>query len=239
MRKLLLILFACFFACAGCAEEPDGTIVMNEETIENFFEKDKKSWDPGMNLNLLTDQPVVEAEIPGVEPGMIRVQGTLKSHGAYVFKGQSPIMNRGGTFSKSVYGMLGPAGDGGNAWFYADFNPANGQIVNARAYMYGVMTGVCDLREAVNQNYGQMTQKQINLNIGGYCLFPQTSGAAMQFAIFIKGNRGNVFTEPFDIEYILEDSSNIFTIPENPQSVNAIFDYGTGRAGITPGGNAR
>lgn len=239
MKKLLCMLPLCALLCSSCAETPDGTIVMNEETIENFFEKDKKSWDPGLKLNLVKDQPVVAAEIPGVAPGMVRLQGSLASAGTYVFKGDEGDETRGGTIEKSVYGMLGPAGEAGNAWFYADFNPSTGEIVNARAYLYGVMEGVCDLRESVNGNYGEISPEKLALNIGGYCLFPEMQGQAMQFAIYATGRRGATFAAPFPVRYILDDTADIFSIPENPMQNKNIFDFGTGQAGITPGGNAR
>lgn len=232
MKKLLWALSFCLLFCAGCAETPDGTFVMNEETVENFFEKDKKSWAPGLDLNLLIDQPVAAAQLPGVSPGLERVEGVLTSYGVYRFRGKSAVAERGGTFSKSVFGMLGPAGDGGNAWFYADFNPASGRIENARVYMYGVMGGVCDLRQRLHEAYGKMNGQEFSLAIEGYCQFPQISGSAMRFAALIRGKP--VPAAPFAVEYILDDTGAIAAMPADPEEVDAVFDYGSGHAELRP-----
>ncbi|MDE6734288.1 MAG: hypothetical protein K2J64_02335, partial [Desulfovibrio sp.] len=59
---------------AACAETPDGTIVLNEETVENFFEGGAlKAWNPPSDLNLVMDQPVTRADIPPVPAGEIRL----------------------------------------------------------------------------------------------------------------------------------------------------------------------
>lgn len=145
--KKLAVAFLLILLVSACAETPDGTIVLNEETVENFFEGGAlKSWAPPSELNLVMDQPVTSAEIPPVTSGMVRLYGTLDSFGPYTttavpqatFPGAA---QRGSTFKNSVYGMLGPAGSGGNAWFYVDIEQNTGQIGNARAYMYGFNGG--------------------------------------------------------------------------------------------------
>ena len=229
MLRAFLLFLVIFLPCA-CAEQPDGTFVMNEETIENVFEKDKLSWNPPAHLNLLIDQPVAQAELPPVPPHSERIYGTLDSSGAYIFDGAG-IRKRGSSFSDSVFGKLGPAGRAGNAWFYADFNPLTGQITDARAYLYGFMGGVCDMRNKTGANFGEVGPAGFLLNIFGPCLFPQISGATMDYALLIKGER-QVSGANFKLRYVIDDSASLENIPENPKKAANIFDSGRGEASI-------
>ena len=226
---------------AACAETPDGTIVLNEETVENFFEGGAlKSWNPPSKLNLVMDQPVTRADIPPVPAGEIRLVGTLDSVGRYTttarpqadFPGAS---KRGSTFSHSVFGMLGAAGTGGNAWFYADIDPASGQISDARAYLYGFNGGVCDLRESAGGSWGEIGPESFLLTIDGYCAFPAESGSTAAYALVIRG-RGNVLAEPgpatLDVTYIVDNNGKFRTVPAHPREFWEIYDYGTGRARV-------
>lgn len=233
MLKTLSIAFI-IIILAACSEKPGGVFVMNEETIENFFEKDKQSWNPPEHLNLLLDQPITQASIPPLPPGLTRLYGVLSSNGAYAFKnGNNAIVDRGSSFKSGEYGMLGPAGKGGNAWFYADFNRQTGEIVDARAYLYGFMGGVCDMREKTRASYGKIGDESFYLNINGPCLFPQISGSTANYALFVQGS-GNLLNAPaqkvFPIEYIVDDTGTILTIPANPSSQGDIYDAGHGRA---------
>lgn len=230
MYKALFSCLALIFL-VSCAEKPDGIIVMNEETIENFFEKDKLSWNPPAHLNLLIDQPVTEAQLPPVPQGLVRIAGTLSSDGSYTYNGDNTsIRSRGSSFSESVFAQLGPAGKGGNAWFYADFNPDTGEIADARAYLYGFMGGVCDMRDATSGSYGQMDRDSFTLNINGPCLFPEVPGATMDFALLIKGASASMNAQNFQLRYIVDDTGMLLEIPASPRQSAAIFDAGNGRA---------
>lgn len=233
MSKFVMAVLAAFLT-VSCAEKPGGVFVMNEETIENFFEKDKQSWNPPLHLNLLHDQPVAEAEIPPVPQNRTRLYGTLDSNGPYVFSGaNTAIKNRGSSFSDSVFGKLGPAGDGGNAWFYADYNPETGQITDARAYVYGFMGGVCDMRNKTDAVFGQVNQSGFILNINGPCLFPQISGSTAAYGLLIQGKAlGQPAGQNFQLRYVINDSYSVQSVPEFPQNSPDIFDSGNGIAWI-------
>lgn len=228
----------CFLALGAalllaCSELPDGTIVMNEETIENFFEGGAlKSWDPPMQLNLLMSQPVVAAEIPPVPPGARRIYGTLASAGPYEFPGvPAYAAGRGSSFHDSVYGELGPAGQDGNAWFYADINPESGEIAQARAYLYGFRGGVCDLR----QPRQPARLAPFALAIAGYCAFPNQQGAAYRYELVIAGPQNLAAEAPaarFQARYIVDDSGKLAAIPADPRQNPEIYDYGSVSAQI-------
>lgn len=232
----VLVLLLC-----ACAETPDGTIVLNEETVENFFEGGAlKSWNPPSQLNLLMDQPVTRADIPPVAPGMLRLYGTLDSAGRYTTTAR-PQANfpgaaqRGSTFRNSVFGMLGDAGTGGNAWFYADVDPGTRQVVSARAYMYGFNGGVCDLRENIDGSYGSIGPDDFTLMVGGYCAFPSESGTTAAYALLIEGQGDPLATrapENLPVNYIADDTGNFRTIPKDPRDYWDIYDYGTGSARV-------
>ena len=232
----LLVLLLC-----ACAEGPDGTIVLNEETVENFFEGGAlKSWNPPSSLNLLMDQPVTRADIPPVPPGQVRLFGTLDSGGPYTttaapqatFPGAA---KRGSTFKNSIFGMLGPAGTGGNAWFYADIDPVTRQIVTARAYLYGFNGGVCDLRENVGGSRGEIGADDFTLSIGGYCAFPAESGSMAAYALLIQG-QGAPLTAPapenMPVTYIVDNNGKFREIPKDPRNYWEIYDYGPGVAHV-------
>lgn len=226
-------LFSCLtlLFLVSCAEKPDGIIVMNEETIENFFEKDKQSWNPPSHLNLLLDQPVTAAQLPPIPQGFVRISGTLNSDGSYAYNGSNAsIINRGSSFTESVFGQLGPAGKGGNAWFYADSNPDSGEIADARAYLYGFMGGVCDMRNATSGSYGQIGKDSFTLNINGPCLFPQVQGSTMDYALCINGVAISPNAQNFQLRYIVDDTGTVLEIPSAPRQSAAIFDVGNGRA---------
>lgn len=218
----------------SCAEQPDGTFVMNEETIENFFERDgpKKSANPPSQLNLQIDQPVVLAELPAPGAGISRISGILSSAGVYPASnaGQAPA-RRGAAFKNSKFGMLGDAGDNGNAWFYADYNPLTGEIIDARAYIYGFMGGVCDLRQKNFGSYGQIGKKDFTIVIDGPCLFPAVSGSTSDFSLFIQGEFETNGSHA-RLRYIINDTGSFTTIPEHPETDSAIFDFGNGSANI-------
>lgn len=238
-----IILFMLGLMLCACAETSDGTFVMNEETIENFFERGAlKAWDPPSGLNLVMDQPVAPAEIPPVPAGEIRVWGVLDSNGPYEtsapaeaeFKG---ARQRGSTFKNSVYGMVGDAGNGGNAWFYADLNQETGQIVTARAYLYGFNGGVCDLRQKPASGWGVVNNAGFTLRIDGYCSFPSESGAMAAYELLIEG-KGNPVAEPAPqnmyVNYIVDNNGRFATIPANPRDYWEIYDFGTGKANVAP-----
>lgn len=240
-RLLACALFA-LLLCA-CAETPDGTIVLNEETVENFFEGGAlKSWNPPSSLNLVMDQPVTPADIPPVPPGQVRLFGTLDSVGPYTttaapqasFPGAS---KRGSTFKGGVFGMLGPAGTGGNAWFYADVDPVSRQIVTARAYLYGFNGGVCDMRESVAGSSGEIGADSFTLSIGGYCAFPSESGTTAAYALLIQGE-GTPLAVPapgnMPVAYIVDNNGKFTAIPQDPRNYWEIYDYGTGVAHVGP-----
>lgn len=240
MKKFAACALLALLLCA-CAETPDGTIVLNEETLENFFEGGAlKSWSPPSDLNLLMDQSVAPADIPPVAPGDVRLYGTLDSVGPYTttappqatFPGAS---QRGSTFKNSVYGMVGEAGTGGNAWFYADINPATGQIVNARAYMYGFNGGVCDMRQSIGGAWGELGGDSFTLTIGGYCAFPSESGTTFAYALLVKG-QGDPLASPapgtMPVRYMVDNTGKFTSIPENPRAYWQIYDYGTGEARV-------
>lgn len=225
----------------ACAEGPDGTIVLNEETVENFFEGGAlKSWNPPSSLNLVMDQPVTRADIPQAPPGQVRLFGTLESAGPYkttatpqaTFPGAT---RRGSTFRNSVYGMLGPAGTGGNAWFYADIDPVTRQVVTARAYLYGFNGGVCDMRESVGGTRGEIEADGFSLSIGGYCAFPSESGSTAAYALLIQGQGAPLATpapENMPVAYIVDNNGKFTAIPKNPRDYWEIYDYGTGVANM-------
>lgn len=247
MLKLLSALSASFIAAiflAACAETPDGTIVVNEETIENFIEGDregKRSWDPAMNLNLVHDQPVVPASIPPLPPGQIRLAGPLDSVGPYAttakLKDNFPgAASRGSTFSDSVFGKLGPAGNGGNAWLYVDIDPAARTVVAARAYLYNFMDGVCDMRRPSAAGFGSFAPSGFSLYIDGPCLFPSQSGSTSEFALVIQGGGAPLASASgavFPIRYIMTDSAKIKEIPADPKAFADIYDYGSGTLTLT------
>ena len=236
-----LALAALLALLCACAETPGGTIVLNEETVENFFEGGAlKSWDPPSSLNLVMDQPVTRADIPPVPPGMVRLFGTLDSAGRYTttaapqaaFPGAA---QRGSSFRNSVYGMLGDAGTGGNAWFYADIELGTGQVVQARAYLYGFNGGVCDMRERVGGSFGGLAADSFTLSIGGYCAFPSESGSTAAYALLIEGEGAPLATpapENMPVRYIVDNNGKFRTIPKDPRNFWEIYDYGTGVAGV-------
>lgn len=228
--KIIKLACLAFLLLAACSEKPGGIFVMNEETIENFFEKEKQSWNPADHLNLLIDQPVTEAELPPIPPGAVRLYGTLASDGPYKFLSkQAAIENRGSSFAESIFGKLGPAGSVGNAWFYADFDPATGRIGDARAYLYGFMGGVCDMRKKTEADFGNVSESGFKLNIMGPCLFPQMSGSTADYALLLQGTRkaGN-----YSVSYIIDDSAAIRAIPLHPKKSPDIYDSGKGIAWI-------
>lgn len=242
----LLRLLTCallFLLLCACAETPGGTIVLNEETLENFFEGGAlKSWNPPSQLNLVMNQPVTSADIPPVPAGAVRVFGTLDSAGPYITTGKPMAAfpgadKRGSTFRNSVYGLLGDAGSGGNAWFYADVDTATGQIVDSRAYLYGFNGGVCDLRESVRGSRGQINADSFTLSIGGYCAFPAESGSTAAYALLIQGH-GSPLAVPtpqtMPVDYLVDDTGTITSIPKDPKNFWDIYDYGTGEAKVGP-----
>lgn len=226
----------------ACAMTPDDTFVVNEETIENFFDPHgpQKAWDPGSDLNLLWDQPVARAEFPALGPGETRVYGTLDSVGIYrttaKLRASYPDASmRGSTFTHSKFGLLGPATPtGGNAWFFADID-ASGQIVHARAYMYGFENGVCDMRQKAKDTYGKISSNGFILTIDGPCAFQGQFGTTAEYAIVIEGT-GDLLSSPngreFSIRYIVDNNGKFRTIPENPEKYREIYDYGYGQARI-------
>lgn len=230
-----------FLFMSACAETPDGTIVLNEQTVENFFEdgnKPLKSWNPPANLNLLMKQPVAAAEIPQVPEGMCRIEGTLDSAGRYKTvatpKADFPNANlRGSTFRNSVFGMVGPAAGKGNAWFYADVNPQTGEIINARAYLYGFNDGVCDMRKPAGGSFGTISSRGFTLSIDGYCAFPDEEGSMFEYALLIEG-QGGILTLPqgakTKLRYIVDNNGKFTSIPARPQNIWQIYDYGDGYA---------
>ena len=231
---LLLALFL-----SACAEEPDGTIVVNERTIENFFEGDREglqSFSPPLALNLLHDQPVMRANVLPPPPGQVRLRGVLSSAGPYKTAAPLPddfpgAASRGSTFSDSVYGRLGPAGKGGNAWFYADIVPETGAIVSARAYLYNFMDGVCDMRQAPAQGYGSFSPQGFALYIDGPCLFPQQPGSTVEFALIISGPAISPDSgESVPVRYMVTDSATLRQIPANPEANANVYDFGSGKA---------
>ncbi len=237
----LLVCALLVLLLSACAEGPDGTIVLNEETVENFFEGGAlKSWNPPSSLNLVMDQPVTRADIPPVPQGQVRLFGTLDSVGPYTttatprasFPGAA---KRGSTFKNSVFGMLGPAGTGGNAWFYADVDPETRQIVTARAYLYGFNGGVCDMRESVGGSRGEIGADSFTLSIGGYCAFPSESGTTAAYALLIQG-QGTPLSAPapenMPVEYIVDNNGKFRAIPKDPRNYWEIYDYGTGLAHV-------
>lgn len=239
-RGMILIMLGVML-CA-CAETRDGTIVVNEETIENFFERGAlKAWDPPSGLNLVMDQPVAAANIPQVPAGEIRVCGVLDSNGPYKttapaqasFKG---ARQRGSTFKNSVYGMVGDAANGGNAWFYADINQATGQIVTARAYLYGFNGGVCDLRQRPEGGWGTIRETGFSLRIDGYCYFPSESGTTAAYELLIEGSGNPLFNPPqnMHLKYIVDNNGRFASIPADPENYWEIYDYGTGKAHVAP-----
>lgn len=234
MYKALCFLCAVLFLIS-CAERPGGVIVVNEETIENFFEKEKQSWDPAEHLNLLIDQPVTRAEIPPKPAGMNRLYGVLESGGPYTMSAAMELIHRGSTFKNSAFGELGQAGDGGNAWFYMDYNPETGEIADARAYIYGFMGGVCDMRRKTGGSYGRISANDFYLNINGPCLFPQVPGSTMSYALLVQG-RGNLAASPsgtvIPVNYVIDNSGKITDIPADPRASQNIYDSGKGRAWV-------
>lgn len=234
MFKALCFLFSAMFLIS-CAERPGGVIVVNEETIENFFEKEKQSWDPAEHLNLLIDQPVARAEIPAKPAGLNRLYGVLESGGPYTANTAMELIHRGSTFKKSVFGELGQAGDGGNAWFYMDYNPATGEIADARAYLYGFMGGVCDMRRKTGGSYGRISENGFYLNINGPCLFPQVPGSTMSYALLVQGGE-NLAAAPagadFPVNYVIDNTGGIINIPADPRASQNIYDSGTGKAWV-------
>lgn len=227
----------CFLA--ACAETPDGVIVMNEETIENFIEGDReglRSWDPGLDLNLVHDQPIIDASVPPLPAGQIRLAGVLDSAGPYKttaklnanFPGAA---SRGSTFRDSVFGKLGPAGNGGNAWFYVDVDPASGAVAAARAYLYNFMDGVCDMRRPSPSGFGSFAASGFSLYIEGPCLFPSQSGSTSEFILIVQGSGDPLASEngaTFPARYIVADSAKFREIPSDPRAWADIYDYGTG-----------
>ncbi|MDE5832725.1 MAG: hypothetical protein K2H64_07055 [Desulfovibrio sp.] len=227
------------FCAAACAETPGGLIVMNEETIENFIEGDregKRSWDPALNLNLLHDQPVIDANIPPVPPGMIRLAGVLNSAGPYDTTARLPDnfpgdASRGSTFVDSVFGKLGPAGAGGNAWLYVDIIRDTGAIAAARAYLYNFMGGVCDMRQQSPGGFGSFAATRFALYIDGPCLFPWQQGSTIEFALVVEGTGAPLDAAAganFPVRYIVADSARFKEIPADPKAWGSIYDYGTG-----------
>lgn len=238
LKYPVLIYLIFIFALSGCAEKPDGVIVMNEETIENFFEGDRKglqSYNPPLALNLLTDQPVMKAALPPVPDSCIRFTGTLDSNGPYLTTAPAKASyngarDRGSTFHASVFGKIGDAANGGTAWFWVDVNKTTGSVVAARAYLYGFMGGVCDMRDPAPNGLGQITDNGFTFTIDGPCLFPSEPGSVAQYALLIKGS-GNPLASPdtsFDLEYIIDDTGSFSSIPQDPKNIWSIFDYGTG-----------
>lgn len=229
---MLKVICACLslLLLASCAEEPGGIIVMNEETIENFFEKDKQSWNPPAHLNLLIDQPVTEAKLPPIAPENVRLYGTLDSDGPYVFKSASHVIkNRGSSFTRSVFGKLGPAGYAGNAWFYADFNTQTGQIADARAYIYGFMGGVCDMRQKTEGSFGEIGESGLTLTINGPCLFPDLPGATIDYLLLVEGKKPNS-AQTYNLHYVIDNTPALRDIPQSPQKSPEIYDAGSGKA---------
>lgn len=242
ITKIMALFLSGAFCLAACAEKPDGTFVMNEETIENFFDSSGalKSWDPPSSLNLLLKQPVVKADLPPIPADAIRVYGTLDSVGQYrtTSAANATFANadlRGSTFEKSVYGMLGPAGSGGNAWFYADINARTGNIEQGRAYLYGFNGGVCDLRQPVRGSWGQIGPDSFTIAIGGYCAFPTQEGATFQFELLIAGDTSLMSRQAgqeFSARYIVDNSGNFASIPQKPEDNPQIYDYGAVQAQV-------
>lgn len=244
MRKaknisLTLAALAGLLLCA-CAETPDGTIIVNEETVENFLEDGKgglKAYNPPSDLNLVMDQPVTAADIPAPAPGSLRLCGTLESAGPYRLKDAAPRsvaarQQRGSTFKASRFGMLGPAGTGGNAWFYADINPRTMQVTGARAYLYGFMGGVCDMRMPASGGFGVIDRDSFSLTIDGMCYFPSQQGATSEYALLVEGSGNALSGGQTRVRYVMDNNGKFSSIPKNPQSYAEIFDYGSGLARI-------
>lgn len=236
LHKLCLLAIAGILA--ACAETPEGTIVINKETVENFVTEELdhgdgglKGFNPPSYLNLVMEQPVAHARIPELHEGEIRLQGTLDSAGPYKVAGVAG--ERGSTFGDSVFGMLGPAGRAGNAWFYADIKADTGEILSARAYLYGFNGGVCDMRKKDGDSFGQIGRAGFTIQVSGPCYFPEVSGSVAEFALLIQGS-GNVLAKPENItlKYIVDDTGAIADIPEFPRRNQDIYDYGTGSATV-------
>lgn len=228
-------ILACLLFC--CAAGKDGEIIVNKETIEDFFEKDQKSWSPPSDLDLAITQKVTPAELPPIPAGEIRVCGTLDSAGPYQteapkeasFQGSTA---RGSVFKDSLFGLLGPAGKGGgNAWFYADIDPVTGVASSARAYLYGFNGGVCDMRQNPKISFGLIQPGSFTFTIEGPCLFPQVSGSASDFALLVQAKRNPLKLAQggeMPIRYIVDGNGEFDAIPLHPQNWWAVRDYGDG-----------
>lgn len=230
-----------FVALAGCAREPDGSFVIDEETIEQAWDTKSLAVQPPVpdsaaGLSLNKNQPARKADIPPVPPGMTRVYGTLDSAGLYKTKAPAAYPGadaRGSTFQNSVYGMLGPAARGGTAWYYADVY--EGSVAGVRVYLNGFMNGVCDMRKPVNGGYGTVDKTGLNIRAAGPCYFADESGSTSEYAILISG-RGDVFSpangESLKVNYIIDNTGAINRVPATPRDLPAVYDYGSGVAKI-------
>lgn len=223
----------------SCAVEPDGSFVIDEQTVEEAWDTKSLAPQPPLpdaaaGLSLNRNQPVQKASIPPPPPGFTRVYGTLDSVGLYETKaagaGDFPgARARGSTFQNSVFGMLGPAANGGTAWFYADINPADGAISGARVYLNGFRDGVCDMRRPVEGGYGFAGKSGFSLRVSGPCYFENQSGTTADYAILVSAAvdpAGRPAGYRFTGRYIVDDTGKINRVPANPADVAAVYDYG-------------
>lgn len=237
MPRYLLLIIVPLLLCA-CAEGPDGVITVNRETIEDYFEGEQKSWSPPSDLDLELTQKIEAASLPPLPEGQIRISGVLDSVGPY--RTDAPQKNpfpgsemRGSVFTHSVFGMLGPAGGAGNAWFYADLDPETGNVLAARAYLYGFMGGVCDMRRDAKAFYDLTSPGSFTLSLAGPCLFPEVTGSTSEFALLIQAKINPLKAKPnkrFPVRYIVDSNGDFDAIPQNPANWWAVLDYGGGYA---------
>lgn len=228
------LVFLLLLAICACAAGKDGEIIVNRETIEDFFEKEQKSWSPPSDLDLVLSQKVTPATLPRLAPGLVRVTGVLNSVGPY--RTESPEKNpvpgseqRGSVFKHSVFGMLGPAGGAGNAWFYADLDPATGNVADARAYLYGFNGGVCDMRRNARALWNQTGKGSFALSLAGPCLFPDVSGSASEYALLVQTKTDPLTAKgQVPLRYIIDSNGEFDAVPVDPQNWWAVQDYGTG-----------
>ncbi|MDE5833552.1 MAG: hypothetical protein K2H64_11370 [Desulfovibrio sp.] len=118
----------------SCAKNADGGYTVSGETIVRAFKTGKLVADESGAWNGPGNKQ--KMDIPALPRGQIRLAGTFKSDcGKFFCEGVEAMTNMRGleTYGDCKFGEA--CMDGG--WFYADIDPASGEIVSARAYFFG------------------------------------------------------------------------------------------------------
>lgn len=163
MHRILLLVFCLLLGgCVSLMDTNSGARVKNGQTDTPNYSLTPDVSDPG-NRKV--------RDVPARKTGTIRAYGLLNSVGGFYGRDGTECManSMGASWTHTDFGDFGRGGQN-IAWFFADIEPATGEIVYARAFLNG---GYCtaditgDLRAPQNGSYGKVTKNGWEINLTG------------------------------------------------------------------------